>query len=231
MPAWMPRMPPRRSLPPPLSLRLSPRPSGSWSPPSTTTLSGFAGGRKRKPKCAQQSAPSMVAEQPYWKKSGMFRLLIAVAIKQIATPSIIYNRLVYILPVKKRYRRDALIIGKLLRASATNPHGKLCARTRVMTGSNGNNAEDWTIRCDYLTTLIESVWYGIIDRTCVGSKMILRYSQSPSERLWGAISIQSILIHGLGSPYYKLQHTIYTGVFQLLTTISISFKELEINDV
>ena len=34
-----------------------------------------------------------------------------------------------------------------------NPHGKLYARTRVMTGSNGNNAEDWTIRCDYLTTL------------------------------------------------------------------------------
>lgn len=160
----------------------------------------------------------------------MFRLLIAVATKQIATPSIIYNRLVQSLGEKKRNGRDALIIGKLLRASATNPHGKLCARTRVMTGSNGNNAEDWTIRCDYLHTLKESVWYGIIDRTCVGSNMILRYSQSPSERLWGAISIQLILIHGLVSPYYKLQHTIYTGDY-LLTAISISFQELEINDI
>ena len=80
-----------------------------------------------------------------------------------------YNRLVNSFGVKIRKWQDVLIIGKLLRASATNPHWKLCARTRVMTGSNGNNAEDWTIRCDYLTTLKESVWYGIIDRKGIGS--------------------------------------------------------------
>lgn len=96
----------------------------------------------------------------------MFRLLIAVAIKQ---PINKYNRLVQSSGEKKRNGQDVLIIGDPLRASATNPHGKLCARTRVMTGSNGNNAEDWAIRCDYLTTLMESVWYGIIDRKGIGS--------------------------------------------------------------
>jgi hypothetical protein len=38
-----------------------------------------------------------------------------------------------------------------------------------MTGSNSNNVEDWAIRCDYLTTLKEGVWYGIIDRKGIGS--------------------------------------------------------------
>jgi hypothetical protein len=38
-----------------------------------------------------------------------------------------------------------------------------------MTGSNSNNVEDWAIRCDYLTTLKESEWYGIIDRKGIGS--------------------------------------------------------------
>jgi hypothetical protein len=108
----------------------------------------------------------MVVELPYWKKSVFFRSSIATA-KQ--NQSVVYNRLVQVEKVKNNLGRDALIIGKLLRASATNPHGKLCARTRVMTGSNGNNAEDWTIRCDYLTTLKEGVWYGIIDRKGIGS--------------------------------------------------------------
>ena len=70
---------------------------------------------------------------------------------------------------KENNRQDVLIIGKLLRASTTNPHGKPCVRTRVMTGSNGNNVEDWTIRCDYLNVMKDNIWYGIIDRKDIGS--------------------------------------------------------------
>lgn len=94
-----------------------------------------------------------------------------------------------------------------------------------MTGSNGNNAEDWTIRCDYLTTLMESVWYGIIDRTCVGSEKILRYSQSPSERLWGVVSIiPLILIYDLGFPCCK-RISLTFSVFTIKSKISISYKK------
>lgn len=152
----------------------------------------------------------------------MFLLLIAVAINQKATPSIIYNRLVQFLEVKRRNGQDVLIIGKLLRASATNPHGKLCVRTRVMTGSNGNNAEDWTIRCDYLTTLKEGAWYGIIDRTDIGSfsnkRKILRYSQALSERLEIKASSHSMLTDWV-SPCSKRSSfsRSFFQIFQFLT--------------
>lgn len=94
----------------------------------------------------------------------MFHLLVAVNIKQINK----YNRLVQSLGMKTRNGQDVLIIGNPLRASTTNPHRKLCARTRVMTGSNSNNVEDWAIRCDYLNVLKEDTWYGIIDRKGIG---------------------------------------------------------------